>query len=97
MRINRALARSGVASRRGADELIASGRVLVNGAVPSVGAQPVYKCKSPQGKVAYSHEPCVGAQVVDTTPTQGLDRSMGFGRVLSDDDGNSFRHVAPPC
>lgn len=37
MRINRALARSGVASRRGADELIASGRVLVNGVVPSVG------------------------------------------------------------
>jgi 23S rRNA pseudouridine2605 synthase len=37
MRINRALARSGVASRRGADELIASGRVLVNGALPSVG------------------------------------------------------------
>lgn len=37
MRINRALARSGVASRRGADELIASGRVLVNGALPSIG------------------------------------------------------------
>ena len=37
MRINRALARSGVASRRGADELIASRRVLVNGALPSVG------------------------------------------------------------
>lgn len=37
MRINRALARSGVASRRGADELIAGGRVLVNGALPSVG------------------------------------------------------------
>jgi 23S rRNA pseudouridine2605 synthase len=37
VRINRALARSGVASRRGADELIASGRVLVNGSLPSVG------------------------------------------------------------
>lgn len=37
MRINRALARSGVASRRGADELIASGRVLVNGVLPSIG------------------------------------------------------------
>ncbi|HUR91982.1 MAG TPA: pseudouridine synthase [Gemmatimonadaceae bacterium] len=37
MRINRALARSGVASRRGADELIASGRVLVNGIPPTVG------------------------------------------------------------
>ena len=37
MRINRALARSGVASRRGADELIASGRVLVNGVAPTAG------------------------------------------------------------
>ncbi len=37
MRLNRALARSGVASRRGADELIASGRILVNGLVPSIG------------------------------------------------------------
>lgn len=37
MRINRALARAGVASRRGADDLIASGRVLVNGVLPSVG------------------------------------------------------------
>lgn len=37
MRINRALARSGVASRRGADDLIASGRVLVNGLPPTVG------------------------------------------------------------
>ena len=37
MRINRALARSGVASRRGADELIAAGRVLVNGLPPTVG------------------------------------------------------------
>ncbi len=33
-RLNRFLARSGVASRRGADELIASGSVRVNGQVP---------------------------------------------------------------
>jgi 23S rRNA pseudouridine2605 synthase len=33
-RLNRFLARSGVASRRGADELIASGSVRVNGEVP---------------------------------------------------------------
>ena len=36
-RINRHLARRGVASRRTADVLIAAGRVLVNGAVAAVG------------------------------------------------------------
>ena len=41
-----------------------------------LGAQPVYKCQS-KGSVVYSHEPCVAAQVVDTTPTQGLDKSSG--------------------
>ncbi len=37
MRLQRALARAGVASRRGAEELIRAGRVRVNGAVASVG------------------------------------------------------------
>ncbi|HET7563873.1 MAG TPA: pseudouridine synthase [Gemmatimonadaceae bacterium] len=37
MRIQRALARAGVASRRRAEELIAEGRVLVNGAPAQVG------------------------------------------------------------
>jgi 23S rRNA pseudouridine2605 synthase len=37
MRIQRALARAGVASRRGAEELIAAGRVSVNGEVAHVG------------------------------------------------------------
>jgi 23S rRNA pseudouridine2605 synthase len=37
-RLNRFLARRGVASRRGADELIADGRVTVNGEVSRVGA-----------------------------------------------------------
>jgi 23S rRNA pseudouridine2605 synthase len=38
VRLNAYLARAGVASRRGADELIRAGRVTVNGAVASVGA-----------------------------------------------------------
>jgi 23S rRNA pseudouridine2605 synthase len=38
-RLNRFLARRGVASRRAADELIARGRVRVNGAVAEVGAR----------------------------------------------------------
>ncbi len=37
MRIQRALARAGVASRRRADELVASGRVHVNGEVARIG------------------------------------------------------------
>ena len=40
MRIQRALARSGVTSRRKAEELIAAGRVTVNGKVAAIG-QPV--------------------------------------------------------
>lgn len=42
-------------------------------------AQSVYRCET-NGQVAYSHEPCVGARVVDTTPTQGLDKSTGVSR-----------------
>jgi pseudouridine synthase len=37
MRVQRALARAGVASRRKADELVAAGRVRVNGAVAQTG------------------------------------------------------------
>ena len=39
-------------------------------------AQQVYRCDI-HGKTNYSHEPCLGAQVIDTTPTQGLNRSTG--------------------
>ena len=37
MRIHRALARSGVASRRKAEELVAAGRVRINGTVARTG------------------------------------------------------------
>ena len=43
----------------------------------TAGAQPVYKCQSANGSVVYSNDPCLGAKVVDTTPTQGLDKSSG--------------------
>lgn len=46
-------------------------------------AQTVYRCEV-NGKVAYSHEPCVGAKAVDTTPTQGLDKSSGVSRKGAD-------------
>jgi pseudouridine synthase len=41
MRIQRALARAGVASRRHAEELIAAGRVTINGAVAKIGQSVV--------------------------------------------------------
>ena len=44
---------------------------------------PVYRCEA-GGKVSYSNEPCFGARIVDTTPTQGLDRTSGTSRKGSD-------------
>jgi hypothetical protein len=49
----------------------------------TVGTQTVYKCRSKE-TVIYSHEPCIGAEVVDTTPTQGLDKSSGKSRKGAD-------------
>lgn len=46
-------------------------------------AQTVYKCGS-GGTVVYSHEPCLGAATIDTTPTQGLDKSSGKSRKGAD-------------
>lgn len=48
----------------------------------------VYRCEH-SGKVSYSDETCVGAKVVDATPTQGMDKMTGSTRkgaeVLRDD------------
>ena len=43
-------------------------------------AQQVYRCES-GGHVSYSHEPCLGAQAVDTTPTQRLICSQKLGQL----------------
>lgn len=46
----------------------------------SVAAQQqVYRCET-NGKVAYSDAPCVGAKVIDATPTQGADKMGGASR-----------------
>lgn len=62
-------------------------------------AQSVSRCES-QGRVGYSHEPCVGAKVVDTTPTQGLDKSTGVslkGRDVQREELNrSFDEAVRP-
>ncbi len=46
-------------------------------------AQTVYRCET-DAQISYSHEPCVGAKAVDTTPTQGLDKSSGKSRKGAD-------------
>lgn len=52
-------------------------------AAAQAGSAPTYKCVT-SGKVSYSDEPCVGAIVVDTTPTQGLDKITGTSRKGAD-------------
>ena len=49
----------------------------------SAGAQTVYKCQS-DNAIVYSHEPCLGAAVVDTRPTEGMDKSSGQSRKGAD-------------
>jgi hypothetical protein len=46
-------------------------------------SRTVYKCEV-GGKVVYSDSPCLGAQRVDVTPTQGLNKSSGSERVGAD-------------
>ncbi len=80
MRIQRALARAGVASRRKAEELVAEGRVLVNGQVASTGQ---------------SVDPARDTIVVDGTPIEApgvarwivLNKPAGVMTTRSDPDG----------
>ncbi len=44
---------------------------------------PTYKCET-AGKVTYSDNPCVGAKLVDTSPTQGLSKLSGQTRKGAD-------------
>lgn len=52
-------------------------------AMPVQAQKAVYRCET-AGKVSYSHEPCVGAREIDTTPTQGMDRMSGSSRKGAD-------------
>lgn len=52
-------------------------------AASALQAQVVYRCEA-KGRVSYSYEPCVGAKPVNTTPTQGLDKSSGVSRKGAD-------------
>lgn len=48
-------------------------------AVGCAVAQPVYRCGN-----TYSHEPCPGAKLVDTTYTEGVDSLSGQKRISGD-------------
>lgn len=54
--------------------------------------KPVYRCDT-AGKVSYSHEPCVGAHEVDTTPTQGVDKMTGRSRKGADVQRHEFETI----
>lgn len=47
--------------------------------LPAWAAPPVYRCET-NGSVTYSDAPCVGAKVIDATPTQGVDKMTGQSR-----------------
>ena len=49
----------------------------------AISGPPTYKCVS-EGKTRYSDEPCPGASIVDTTPTQGMDKMSGQKRTGAD-------------
>jgi 23S rRNA pseudouridine2605 synthase len=70
MRIQRALARAGVASRRAAEELVAAGRVRVNGSVAQTGqsVDPASDKITVDGK-AVASPPAVSHWVVLNKPT----------------------------
>jgi hypothetical protein len=52
---------------------------MVIGILPVVAQHSVYRCET-NGKVSYSDAPCVGARVIDATPTQGMDKMTGQSR-----------------
>lgn len=56
----------------------------------AASAQTVYRCET-AGKVSYSDAPCVGAKVVDATPTQGMDKSSGRSQKSAEVRRDEFR------
>jgi 23S rRNA pseudouridine2605 synthase len=80
MRIQRALARAGVASRRKAEELIAAGRVQVNGAVAHTG-QPVDPAKD---EIVVDGKPLSAPRAAEWIV---LNKPAGVMTTKSDPDG----------
>jgi len=57
--------------------------LLLSITLPSWAAPPVYRCET-NGRITYSDAPCVGAKVIDATPTQGMDKMTGQSRKGKD-------------
>lgn len=56
---------------------------------PAAAQHPVYRCET-NGKVSYSDAPCVGAKVINATPTQGIDKMTGQSRKGRDVQREEF-------
>ncbi|WP_238347636.1 DUF4124 domain-containing protein [Comamonas piscis] len=56
---------------------------LVCSAAHVYAQKPVYRCET-AGRVSYSDTPCLGAQEIDATPTQGMDKMTGKSRKGQD-------------
>ncbi|MGI9116563.1 MAG: pseudouridine synthase [Gaiellales bacterium] len=78
IRLNRFLAQSGVASRRGADALIAEGRVTIDGAVAQPGAQV-----EPGAVVAVDGAPVAAERLVHLM----LNKPIGYVTTVRDPEG----------
>jgi hypothetical protein len=46
-------------------------------------SRTIYKCEL-DGKIAYTDEPCLGAQRLDVMPTRGVDKLSGQTRIGAD-------------
>jgi hypothetical protein len=56
---------------------------------PAAAQHSVYRCET-NGKVSYSDAPCVGAKVIDATPTQGMDKMTEQSRKGRDVQREEF-------
>ncbi len=67
--------------------------------LPAAAQSTVYRCET-NGKVNYSDAPCVGAEVIDATPTQGMDKTTGQSRkgaaVQRDELNTAFDNALRP-
>lgn len=63
--------------------------LIVIATLPAAAQRPVYRCET-NGKVSYSDVPCVGAKVIDATPTQGMDKMTGQSRKGRDVQREEF-------